>query len=50
MQENTHTSFQKMYGGKVFTIFSIKEGDKKIIYNKEIIDDIKQEIKRLEEE
>lgn len=39
--------FEKKYGGKVFVIFSIRTGDKKVIKNKEIIDEIKAEIERL---
>ena len=48
-QKITHTKFTKKYGGAVFYIFSIKDEKtkKKVIYNKEIIDDIKDEIKRL---
>jgi len=33
--------------GKVFYILLIKEGQKKKIYNTEVIDEIKNEIKRL---
>lgn len=47
IQENTHEKFTEKYGGKVFFIYSIKEGGKKVIYNKEVIDEIKEEIKRL---
>ena len=39
--------FQEKYGGKVFVIFSIRTGDKKVIKNKEIVDEIKAEIERL---
>ena len=39
--------FEEKYGGKVFVIFSIRTGDKKVIKNKEIIDEIKAEIERL---
>jgi hypothetical protein len=48
LQLKSHESFTKQYGGKVFYIFSSKVGDKKEIRNKEVIDDIKQEIERLE--
>lgn len=48
-QEKTHKKFTERYGGKVFYIYSIKEGDKKTIYNKEVIEDIKQEIIRLKD-
>ena len=47
-QKNTHEKFTSTYGGKVFYIISIKEGKQKIIYNKEVIEEIKHEIKRLE--
>ncbi|XOB41671.1 MAG: MjaI family restriction endonuclease [Candidatus Nealsonbacteria bacterium] len=47
VQKQTHKKFTDKYGGKVFYIYSIKEGDKKVIHNKEVIDEIKQEIKRL---
>jgi len=39
--------FQEKYGGKVFVIFSIRTGDKKVIKNKDIVDKIKAEIERL---
>lgn len=47
LQEKTHKKFTAKYGGKVFYVISIKEGDKKKIYNTEVIDEIKQEINRL---
>jgi len=47
IQENTHKKFTAKYGGKVFYVFSVKEGDKKRIYNQEVIEEIKQEIERL---
>ncbi len=47
IQEETHKQFTEVFGGKVFYIYSIKNGDKKEIYNIEIIDQISQEIKRL---
>jgi len=40
-------TFEKKYGGKVFVIFSTRTGDKKVIKNKEVIEEIKQEIIRL---
>jgi len=46
-QEATHKKFTDKYGGKVFYIISIKEGNKKRIYNTEVIEEIKQEIERL---
>ncbi|HVY74799.1 MAG TPA: MjaI family restriction endonuclease [Puia sp.] len=47
LQEKTHQKFTEVFGGKVFYLFSAKEGDKKEIQNKEVIDDIKSEIERL---
>jgi len=44
---NTHRKFEKEKGGKVFVVFSIKKDNKKLIYNLEVIEDIKQEILRL---
>ena len=46
-QEETHKRFTKKYGGKVFYIISIKEGDSKKIHNVDVIDEIKVEIERL---
>ena len=43
----THRDFEEKFGGKVFTIFSIKRGDKKEIYNQEIISEIKEFIDQL---
>lgn len=48
LQENTHKQFKEKYGGSVFYIFSIKSGNKKVIQNIEIVEDIKSEINRLE--
>lgn len=49
LQETTHKKFTDKYGGKVFYVISIKEGGKKKIYNTEVIEEIKKEIKRLKE-
>ena len=48
LQLKTHDKFTKEFGGKVFYIFSSKSGDKRVIMNMEIIDEIRQEIQRLE--
>jgi len=48
MQETSHHKFQKKFGGRVFTIFSIKEGEKKVIHNPKVIEEIRKEIVRLE--
>jgi hypothetical protein len=47
IQEATHKKFTEEFGGKVFYVISIKEGDKKKIHNTEVIDEIKKEIERL---
>ena len=44
-----HDKFTKKYKGKCFVVFSIKEDGKKVIQNKEIVEEIKKEIKRLSE-
>ena len=49
VQRATHNKFAKKYGGKVFTVFSTKEGGKKIIVNKEVISKLNEEIRRLSE-
>jgi hypothetical protein len=46
-QLETHKKFTSKYGGKVFYIISVKDGDNKKIYNTEVIDEIKQEIEKL---
>jgi hypothetical protein len=43
----THKKFTEEFGGKVFYIYSMKDGEKKKIHNKEIITEIQEEIKRL---
>lgn len=47
IQKETHKEFTQKFGGKVFYLFSSKVGDKKIIVNTEVIDEIKEEINRL---
>jgi len=48
LQEKTHQKFEKEFGGKVFYIFSSKANGKKVIVNTDIIDTIRNEIKKLE--
>jgi hypothetical protein len=48
MQESTHAKFEIKFGGKVFTIFSSKVGEHKVIKNLDVIAAIKSEISRLE--
>jgi len=44
----SHAAFTRKFGGKVFTIVSVKRGDKKReIFNREVIDEIRAEIERL---
>jgi hypothetical protein len=47
IQQATHKKFTAKYGGKVFYVISIKDGDNKKIYNREVVEEIKQEINRL---
>ena len=47
LQQKTHQKFTEKYGGKVFYVFSAKKGDKKVIVNEDVIDEIRQEIERL---
>jgi len=49
-QKRTHEKFTKRYGGKVFYVISVKEGKKKVIYNPEVIEEIRKEIERLKKE
>lgn len=49
IQHKTQELFTRTFGGKVFYIFSHKEGDKKVIVNREVIDEIRDEITRLKE-
>ncbi len=42
--------FEEKYGGKVFVVFSSRSGNKKEIVNKEVIQEIQEEIDRLKKE
>lgn len=46
--KNSHEKFTKKFGGKVFIILSVKKDGKKVIYNTEVINEIRKEMKRLE--
>ena len=46
----THEKFEKEHGGKVFIIFSIKKDNRKEIFNPEVVEEIRKEIRRLEKE
>jgi len=48
LQNKTHEKFQKDFGGKVFYIFSSKTNGKKVIINTDVINEIRDEINRLE--
>ncbi len=37
-------------GGRVFVVYSIKKGDRKEIWNREVIEEIKMEIERIRKE
>ncbi len=47
MHEVNHKKFEKRFGGKVFFIYSTKSGNKKKIFNTEVIEEIRGEIARL---
>ncbi|ASQ89592.1 MjaI family restriction endonuclease [Prosthecochloris sp. GSB1] len=47
IQEKSHLKFTEKYGGKVFYVYSYKGGEKKEIYNGDVIDEIMSEIARL---
>lgn len=49
LQLKTHEKFEKEFGGKVFYIFSSKTNGKKVIMNPEVIEEIREEIARLEQ-
>jgi len=49
-QKKTHEKFTAKYGGKVFYIISVKDGKKKAIHNPEVIEEIRKEIQRLQNE
>ena len=46
-QRKTHEKFTAMFGGGVFYVISITDGKSKIIHNPEVINEIRDEIKRL---
>lgn len=49
LQLKTHKKFEKEFGGKVFYIFSSKTNGKKVIVNPEVIEEIREEISRLDQ-
>lgn len=50
MHEVNHKKFFDKFGGHVFFIFSVKSGNKKNIYNVEVIEKIQQEIEKLKKD
>ncbi|MDR1792098.1 MAG: MjaI family restriction endonuclease [Bacteroidales bacterium] len=48
LQAETHKKFTAKFGGKVFYIFSEKVNGNKVIANKEVVEDIRKEVERLE--
>jgi hypothetical protein len=47
-QKKPHEKFTQKYGGNVFYIISIADEKKKVIHNPQVIDEIRQEIGRLQ--
>jgi len=47
INKSNHDKFKKELGGRVFYIFSVKQGDKKTIANTEVIQELINEIQRL---
>lgn len=45
--KNSHKKFESEMGGKVFVIFSIKKDGKKVIYNQEVVEEIKRALEEL---
>gem|GEM_PF-3155941 len=41
LQAKTHQQFKQKYGGRVFYIISIRQGNQKVIYNTDVIEEIK---------
>ncbi|ARN57281.1 MjaI restriction endonuclease [Sedimentisphaera salicampi] len=48
LQADSHCQFREDFGGKVFYVFSSKVNGKKVIRNHEVVEEIKEEIRRLE--
>lgn len=48
IQERTHLNFKEEFGGEVFYVFSVKKDGGKKIENIDVVEQIKDEIKRLE--
>ncbi|AQQ09652.1 MjaI restriction endonuclease [Sedimentisphaera cyanobacteriorum] len=48
LQAHSHCQFREVFGGKVFYVFSSKVNGKKMIRNHEVVEEIKEEIRRIE--
>ncbi len=49
IQQNTHATFKDKFFGKVFYVYSANDGQKKNIVNREVIQEIHDEIQRLKD-
>ncbi|MCL1792808.1 MAG: MjaI family restriction endonuclease [Oscillospiraceae bacterium] len=49
INKTNHEKFKRDFGGNVFYVFSVKQSEKKTIANAEIIQEIKDEIRRIGE-
>ncbi|MCH8275053.1 MAG: MjaI family restriction endonuclease [Armatimonadetes bacterium] len=47
-QKASHKKFTERFGGNVFYVISVTEGKRKLIHNPEVIEEIRDEIARLE--
>lgn len=43
----SHSKFESEVGGKAFVVFSVKKDGRKVIYNQEVIEDIKKALEEL---
>lgn len=48
IQEKSHKRFTQKYGGTVFYVYSFKDGEKKKIFNEEVISEIREEMLKLQ--
>lgn len=48
--KSSHDKFKKKFGGEVFTVLSVKKDNRKVIFNLDVVEDIRMEIKRLQRE
>ena len=48
MHHKNHEKFEKEFRGRVFFVYSVKSGKKKMICNTEVVEEIRKEIERLQ--